>query len=536
MAAGPFNSILRRLRALGAGRLEGGPSDGELLEQFIHRGEETAFEALLTRHGPMVWGVCRRRLPQLDDAEDAFQATFLLLVRKARSIRKRESVASWLYGVAGRVAQRARKRALEWGARARSVEDVPQPTPEGMAWQALQPILDEEVQRLPEKYRAPLVLCCLEGLSRDEAARRLGWKLGSVKGRLERGRELLRVRLTRRGLSMSSALLAATLTAETARAVPAAMHRATIAAAVGGTISPSVATLTQGVIQAMFWTRLKRAIVLVLFVSVGAGSGVLTYRALAREAETPPETVTSMETASAEGNAANAGRAVAGAPIAAGAPVPEAKLKTDAEVLKFLIQRIREDNSIPGCDWSKIEERFQQGQRQPVAAFTKAFKKHELWLVSDGSPIGGGRNPRWILAVDRTRPEAFLIADVFGNPFKKNVAALFAAEGLTPKDKTEALALAKLVVSLTCHSSGSVVFRDELSPEQIKTLDAGLTGKLDKPSVAGESPIKVKLPAYQVALGLFTKRGSVVVYDFEFGAKGEVRFEAAVLDAGKESR
>jgi RNA polymerase sigma factor (sigma-70 family) len=524
MAARPFESILRRLRTLGADRLEGGQSDGELLEQFVHRREEAAFETLLTRHGPMVWGVCRRRLPQMVDAEDAFQATFLLLIRKAGSIRQRESVASWLYGVAGRVAQRLREQAGRSPA-CLPAEEVPQPPAVPEMWHALQPILDEEIERLPERYRAPLVLCCLEGLSRDEAAARLGWKLGSLKGRLERGREYLRARLARRGIALSAALLVANLTEGTARAVPVAAREATIAAVVHGAISPSVATLTQGVIQAMFWTRLKLASALVVFLILGTGSGVWTYQALARETPTSVPAIAKEEGRPEKENlvAADPADPAAKTQVAAADPAPKPKLKTDEEILKFLFQALRKDKTVLMAR-SLFEERFQKVQRQEMSAFAKVFKKHELWLMSDQSPVGGGRNPRFLFALNRTKPEAFLISDVISDVFKENMAALFAAEGVAPKDNAEALALAKLVASLGCYASGNAAFRDDMSPEQLKAVDADLLAKFGKPTVEGK--YKVELPTYHKQP--FPWRGSIVVYKVEF-SDGKLRFDAAEI-------
>src|SRR5262249_48128930 len=155
--------------------------------------------ALVRRHGPLVLGVCRRVLRDRHAAEDAFQATFLILLRRARSLDRRGSVASWLYTVAYHVALRARADAAR---RPPPARPVPQPPEAG--WADLQPVLDEELGRLPDSYRAVVVLCYLEGKTNVEAARLLGWPVGTVKGRLARARDLLRARLTRRGITLSA--------------------------------------------------------------------------------------------------------------------------------------------------------------------------------------------------------------------------------------------------------------------------------------------------------------------------------------------
>ncbi len=174
--------------------------DAALLNQFLLDRDPAAFEAVVTRHGPMVLRLCQRLLADAHDAEDAFQATFLVFLRKAASIRPASALAAWLHRVAYHVAlgSRAARRRRREGA----APDLPAPDPrpdplsELTAREVLQ-ILDEEVQRLPTVYRSPVVLCCLEGLSQEEAARQLGWTSGSVKGRLERGRKRLRQRLAR---------------------------------------------------------------------------------------------------------------------------------------------------------------------------------------------------------------------------------------------------------------------------------------------------------------------------------------------------
>jgi RNA polymerase sigma factor (sigma-70 family) len=183
--------IRRLLAALNAQK----SPDRQLLQRFVASGDEAAFAALVQRHAGVVLGMCRRILGHEHDAEDAFQATFLVLARKAGSIRKVESLASWLYGVAYRVSVKARASA----ARRRTCEkQAPGPAPadpaDAVTWGELRTALDQELQRLPEKYRAPLVLCYLEGLTNHEAARQLGWLPGAVEWRVKRGRQILRSR------------------------------------------------------------------------------------------------------------------------------------------------------------------------------------------------------------------------------------------------------------------------------------------------------------------------------------------------------
>jgi RNA polymerase sigma factor (sigma-70 family) len=206
------DSVARNLRRIVAGDACRELSDRELLRRFASDRDEAAFGELLRRHGPMVLRVSRRLLRNEQDAEDVFQAAFLVLARQAGSSRWRESVANWLYGVARRLALKARAAAARREARAgRPTERrVSDPLAELTVREA-QAILDEELTRLPERYRGPLVLCHLEGATRDEAARQLGWSLGTLRRRLEQGRGLLRGRLARRGLTLPEALAAVAL-------------------------------------------------------------------------------------------------------------------------------------------------------------------------------------------------------------------------------------------------------------------------------------------------------------------------------------
>jgi RNA polymerase sigma factor (sigma-70 family) len=267
-------------------------SDEELLDGFVARRDEAAFEALVRRHGPMVLGVCRRLLRHPQDAEDAFQAAFLVLVNKAGSIAHKELVANWLYGVAYRTASRARVAAGRRRARERQVSDMPGEQEAPAADDVLE-MLDQELSRLPEKYRTPVVLCDLQSEPRAEVARRLACPLGTVSSRLSRGREMLRERLARRGVALSVPALAAVLADGADAAVPAALVAHTVEAGIlyaagAGAVAAPVAALTEGVLKTMFLTRLKIAtsVVLVLTVAVagtGAGAGLFLRPSAAAE-------------------------------------------------------------------------------------------------------------------------------------------------------------------------------------------------------------------------------------------------------------
>ena len=272
------------VRLFDSGSLSG-LSEWELLERFLARRDELAFQVLVSRHGPMVLGICRRMLANAADVEDAFQATFLVLLRRAGSLGPGDAIAAWLHGVAVRVAQQAQSAAARRGRRERlgMAVEVAASEPSGEDPE-LRQILDEEINRLPLKYRAPIVLCYLEGQTHEEAARQLHWPLGTVKGRLARARSLLESRLTRRGVACGTGLAALAACSGTEAAVPAALLAATCNAAVrigSGTlmahvVSASIAQLIQGVLSAMVLQKLK--LIAVAFVVSGlflTGAGVV---------------------------------------------------------------------------------------------------------------------------------------------------------------------------------------------------------------------------------------------------------------------
>ena len=253
MSQGQRSTLLAYLRHL-VGAAATDDSDAELLQRFAAQHDEAAFEALLRRHGPLVWSVCRRVLAEEHAAEDAFQATFLVLVRKARSVSKRASIRSWLYGVALRVALRARQQEQ---LRRRREQERPIRHPGEATWHDVRPILDEEIQRLPEKYRLPIILCYLEGQTNDEAALALNCPRGTIATRLARARERLRSRLLSRGVTLSAGALTAMLTDNAiAASVPPLLLAQTAKAVFMGAASAAITTLTEGVLHAMFLSKL----------------------------------------------------------------------------------------------------------------------------------------------------------------------------------------------------------------------------------------------------------------------------------------
>jgi RNA polymerase sigma factor (sigma-70 family) len=296
-----INEVVQHLRRTILRHDEAGLTDGQLLGRFIEQRDEAAVAALVRRHGPMIWGVCRRILRTHHDAEDAFQATFLVLVRKAGSVRKREMVGNWLYGVAHQTALKARETAAKRYARERQVVDMPEPTVKDAPDLSgeLQAVLDQELSRLPDKYRVGIVLCDLEGKTRKEAARQLGLPEGTLAGRLTRGRAMLAKRLARHGLAVTGGTLSAWLSRTAASAsVPTSVLSSTmkivtlVAAgktAATGLVSAKVATLTEGVLKAMLISKLKTVVAVVLVLGlIVTGATVLSCRTSAAQGDKPP--------------------------------------------------------------------------------------------------------------------------------------------------------------------------------------------------------------------------------------------------------
>jgi RNA polymerase sigma factor (sigma-70 family) len=274
-----------------AGETVTGLSEWQLLERYLERRDESAFEALVTRHGPMVLGVCRRMLGGSPEAEDAFQATFLILIRRARDLGPRDAIGPWLYGVATRVAARTRAQAAR-----RQQQSAPLafaiPDRSGSTIDPdLVEVLDLELSRLPGKYRSPLVLCYLEGRTHEEAARDLNWPVGTVKGRLARARELLRSRLSRRGFAppagvlgvLSGPELITILDRPLAERIAGASARLAAGQSTAQVVSRSVTTLVEGVLTAMSLTKIKWA----ALATVATGFALTSAAVLGRQEPQP---------------------------------------------------------------------------------------------------------------------------------------------------------------------------------------------------------------------------------------------------------
>ncbi len=315
-------SLARQLGALYSCGSAAGLSDRHLLERFVAGRDatgEAAFAALVARHGPMVLGICQQLLGDRQHAEDAFQAVFLVLARKARSLREPELLGNWLYGVALRTARKARGRLArcrrtESEASARNSAMPPTaPVDRTILDRERAEIIHGEIDRLPRDFRLPVVLCYFEGLSLDEAAHRLKWPVGTLRSRLARAREKLRLKLTSRGVAMPAVALGTALAARSARASVSSLlcdstTRAAIAfaarhAAAGGALAAPASALAQEVLKSMLWHKLKSAALsLSLLATLAAGAGYLSRSPATARDEPRPAPAAQSSTVTAKPN------------------------------------------------------------------------------------------------------------------------------------------------------------------------------------------------------------------------------------------
>jgi RNA polymerase sigma factor (sigma-70 family) len=367
-----MSEVIEHLRRTVLLRDGSGLTDGQLLGCFIEHRDEAAFAALVRRHGPMVWGVCRRLLSAAD-AEDAFQATFLVLVRKAASVVPREMIGNWLYGVAHQTALQARRTTARRRARERQVTEMPEPAVAeqdiGRDWQ---PLLDEELSRLPDKYRAVIVLCDLEGKTRREAATQLRVPEGTIASRVATARKMLAKQLAHRGVVLSGGALAVLLSQQAASAgVPSSLVSSTIKAvtlvAAGTTasaaISVQVVALTEGVLKTMFFAKLKGVLVL-LGVTILCSAMGLIYQTQAADqpgkklpANTTPPTGNE-RTDTTEGKE-NAEEARADSGEAGESRNVQVRITGPLGMKVVVITAARKDNELPSIE---VPERLDLGQ------------------------------------------------------------------------------------------------------------------------------------------------------------------------------
>jgi RNA polymerase sigma factor (sigma-70 family) len=369
MDASALAMFIGRLRQL-VERRDGGLDDAELLQRFAKDRDEAAFEVLLWRYGPLVLGVCRRMLWCEQDVEDAFQATFLTLVRKAGSIARRHALGSWLHQVAYRIGLRARARSVRGGildqervesAVARSAHEADE------GWRE---VLDQEVQRLPRRYRTPFILCYLEGKTHAEAARLLACPPGTIASRLAWARERLRARLTARGLTLPAALACLMVPVETqansltvliATALRTARMVTTGTLTGSSTIPAHVIAWSKGVVRTMFLSKVQMMATLVLAsVLVGAGGGVLWQSGQAGESE-----AVSSEEPAAETNALPQQKSKVSRPPAE----EKGAVARDVERMREL-DRLRDEFAKAEDDYHAIEQRWDHRM---------AAVRRELW-------------------------------------------------------------------------------------------------------------------------------------------------------------
>jgi RNA polymerase sigma factor (sigma-70 family) len=280
-------AVCREFRRLIEPGTVAGLTERELIERFALHGDAIAFEAIVTRHGPMVYSVCAHMLRDTSDVDDAFQATFLVLIKKAAGLRQPERVGPWLYGVAHRIARRVRSR--------RRMSNLPEDLVGPRlacpveANEQLE-LVHNEIVRLPEKYRVPIVLCCIEGLSHDEAATRLGWPAGTVHGRLSRARKLLHDRLSRRGVVVSDTIPGALALFRTGQIILPETSRLAALELVRGSVPVSLEILAKGVLSTMFREKLVYAGIIGFVSAIGLSavtSALLAYQGPAVKPTTP---------------------------------------------------------------------------------------------------------------------------------------------------------------------------------------------------------------------------------------------------------
>jgi RNA polymerase sigma factor (sigma-70 family) len=403
-----IGKLARQLPKSGA-RDPADDSDRRLLERFTADGDEEAFAALVRRHGRAVLAACRHVLADPADVDDAFQATFLTLLKKAERVNWADSLGNWLYAVAHRLAVRARSDARrrqdrESDAGTRKCAEAPPPD---LSWREAIAVLHEELDRLPDRYRLPLLLCYLEGQSRDEAAKNLGWKPGAVKGCLERGRKLLAMRLVRRGITPSAGLLAVVTGISAATGGPAPeLVRHTLQAA-AGVLSPAVAGLVNGASRMTLTGKKAVAALVVVLGLVGAGLGLRSPETGAAQGAAPQAAPAQPAAKPAEAPTTVRGRALGtdGKPLAGAKLLVVAERKTTEAGTtgpdgRFEVARPKRLEYLVvvldggGMDFVSFDSRDADGRDPAEEVELRAVPDHPITgrvINTEGKPVVGAR-------------------------------------------------------------------------------------------------------------------------------------------------
>lgn len=370
-----YSSILAQIHKVLGSTSAPGATDADLLNRVVRERDESAFELLLRRHGGMVWSVCRQVLQDIHATEDAFQATFLVLARQARSIRRQRCIAAWLHQVAYRVALKAKTRCahrleIEQSVARRRATSLHGAPSEDASRQEQRHIVQDEVARLPLKYRAPVVLCYLEGKTNDEAAQVLGWAKGTLSGRLARARDLLHRRLLRRGVGSSGAVWSALIVSGSSTDAYATLVARTVRAAVpnsssgivAGATSIEVFQLTEGVLQAMLTSKLRLwAAIIVIIGFMGSGAGMVALRLQADEQR--PSAASEADNRTADAQTATTPNTTAVRLKPANADKPPSP--PDSKAAEINLQLQRDDHQVLERHWT---ERLIQARRRLVMA------------------------------------------------------------------------------------------------------------------------------------------------------------------------
>jgi RNA polymerase sigma factor (sigma-70 family) len=402
--AEPLGRLVGQLRRTAEANSLADTGDAELLDRYRKQHDAAAFEAIVRRHGPLVLTACRRVLGSAADVDDVFQATFLVLLHKAQSIRRQNSLGSWLYGVAHRLAVTARDSAARRQRLERRVGKPVEADSSDVSWREACALLHRELDRLPDKYRLPLLLCYLEGQSRDQAARKLGCSMNVVRGRLERGRQLLRSRLAKRGVALSAGLIATLGDSATAEGLPPSLVQATVRA-VGGRPSAAAAALLRGASTTMIPRSVKLIAGFLLAASLVVGAVAL--RPVTPASANPPTPAPEGAKPQAGDATTYAGRVVdpEGKPVAGAKlyavyytpkvlPIPVRGTSDKDGGFRFAVEHKEFDRTASARPWDEVivfavAEGFGLSFPEFDPTKTPDLAHLTLKLTKDDAPIGG---------------------------------------------------------------------------------------------------------------------------------------------------